>query len=115
MPASLDKTAQFGFANPAAAQTDSVLVAANPNTRIRVIGFLCTPGATPPSTVVFNSKGSGAGTAISASIPLTANQPVGISVAECGICQTNKGEALTVTTGAGTLGTGITFVYQQVF
>lgn len=96
----------------AASQTDSVLVAAVPLSKIRVIGFIINQGDTTPSTVTFNSKGSGAGTAISPALKAAAN---GGFVAECGdgFFETNSGEGLTVTTGAGST-TGIVVVYKLV-
>lgn len=90
---------KFAFANVAASQTDSALVTAVSGKRLRVLDVkLSTNTATTP--VTFNSKPSGAGTACSA----TFNAPVGLNgfgYTPLGHFETNSGEGLTVTTGAG--------------
>lgn len=100
------------FANVAASQTDSELVAAVPHRRIRVlsVAFVCGGTAT---NATFNSKGSGAGAAIS---PLFANAANGGAVLNhnpLGWCETEVGEALTLTTGAGST-TGVQLVCVEV-
>lgn len=100
------------FANVAASQTDQVLVAAVPGGRIEVLAFSLNHGDTTASVVTFNSKGSGAGTAISPAFKYSPNG--GSNIMDAGAAQwfrTNKGEALTVTTGAGST-TGIMVVYR---
>jgi hypothetical protein len=100
------------FANVAASQTDQVLVAAIPGGRIEVLAVAINQGAGTASPVTFNSKGSGAGTAIS---PTFTYSPAGGSnLGDAGAAswfRTNKGEALTVTTGAGST-TGVIVVYR---
>ena len=98
--------------NVAAAQTDAELVAAVPGKRIRVRFLVQSCGGTATTTVL-NTKGSGAGTAIS---PVFANGINGGSVLgdnEAGWFDTNVGEALTVTTGAGA-STGYQVGYELV-
>lgn len=85
----------------ALSQTDSVLVAASGTRRIRVHSVVINQGDTTPSTVTFNSKGSGAGTAISPALKAAANGGFVLPDNPAGWFQTNPGEALTVTTGAG--------------
>lgn len=97
------------FANVAASQTDSSIVAAVAGKVIRVLAVVAVAGGTA-TNLTFNTKPSGAGTAIS---PLFAN---GINGGEVlpfnpsGWFQTNSGEGLTVTTGAGST-TGILVTY----
>jgi hypothetical protein len=98
------------FANVAASQTDSSVVAAVAGAKINVLAFFCVAGGTA-TNLTFNSKGSGAGTAISS---LLANAANGGAVADYnpkGWFTTNAGEGLTVTTGAGSA-TGIQVVYE---
>jgi hypothetical protein len=100
------------LANVAASQTDSVLVAGIAGKRIRVkaLGFIC--GATA-TTATFNTKGSGAGVAIS---PLFANAANGGAIwghNPEGWFETELGEALTLTTGAGST-TGVLVKYVTV-
>lgn len=97
------------FANVAASQTDSVIKSAVTGKVIRVLAVAAVAGGTA-TNLTFNTKGSGAGTAIS---PLFAN---GINGGEVlpfnpsGWFETASGEALTVTTGAGST-TGILVTY----
>ena len=103
---------QFAFANVAASQTDSVLVNAVPLRKIRVLGFTAVAGSTATS-LTFNTKPSGSGTAIS---PLYANAANGGEVLapnEIGWFETNLGEGLSCTTGSGST-TGILVIYQEV-
>lgn len=88
------------FANVAAAQTDSVLVAGEPGKTIRVLAFHFVCGATA-TTATFNSKGAGAGTAISCLYANAANSGISPPTNELGWFETAEGESLTLTTGAG--------------
>ena len=98
------------FANVAASQTDSSIVAAVSGKVIRVLAVVAVAGGTA-TNLTFNTKPAGAGTAIS---PLFAN---GINGGEVlpfnpsGWFETASGEGLTVTTGAGST-TGILVVYM---
>ena len=105
------------FANPAASQTDATLtkeeggtLAAITNRRIVVLAVFCVAGGTA-TTLTFNSKGSGAGTAITSLIANAANGGIVLNYNERGWFSTNIGETLTVTTGAGSA-TGINVVYK---
>ena len=97
----------------AAEQTDSVLVAANAGKQIRVIALVANQGDTTASAVTLNSKGSGAGVAIFPALKGAANGLVVLPECRSGWVETNPGEALTVTTGAGSA-TGIVVVYEVV-
>jgi hypothetical protein len=105
-------TPKWALANITASQTDSNIVTAVGGKIIRVVAMFAVTGATA-TNLTFNSKGGGAGTAIS---PLFAN---GINGGEVlpynpvGWFQTASGEALTCTTGAGAT-TGIQVVYVEV-
>lgn len=92
---------QSAFANVAASQTDSNVVTAVANRAIRVLAVAVVNGDTAASTVVFNSKPGGGGSAISATFKTSANGVMVLPEASRGWFQTNQGEALTVTTGAG--------------
>lgn len=85
----------------AASATDSVLVAALGTARIRVHAIVINQGDTTPSTITFNSKGGGAGTAIFPPLKAAANGGFVLPDSDEGWFQTNPGESLTVTTGAG--------------
>lgn len=107
------KLVKFAFANIAAATTDGVIVAAVTGKRIRVLAYSCSPAGTATSTT-FNSKGAGAGTAITAAnqCPASNIQPGGFS--PVGYFQTNAGEGLTATTGTGaTVGINITYIEAE--
>lgn len=101
------------FANITASQTDANVISAVSGRIIRVLGVACEAGATA-TNVTFNSKGSGSGTAISMLFALPANGGFVLPTVESGAqnpwFQTNSGEALTLTTGAGsTVGVQIVF------
>lgn len=100
------------FANVAASQTDSVLVAAVTGKAIRVISAVWMAGGTA-TTLVFNSKPAGAGVAISPVFANGVNGGQALQEFQSGWLQTNQGEGLTVTTGAGA-STGILVAYTEV-
>ncbi len=105
-------TPKFALANVAASQTDGNIVTAVTAKKIRVIALSCVCGATA-TDITFNSKGAGAGTAIS---PLYANGGNGGEVLPgnpWGWFESASGEALTATTGAGST-TGISVTYVEV-
>jgi hypothetical protein len=94
----------------AASATDSVLVSAKTGKRIRVLSVVINQGDTTPSTVTFNSKSGGAGTAISPPLKAAANGGFVLPYNERGWFSTVNGEGLSVTTGAGsTTGVLVTF------
>lgn len=108
---------QRAVANVAAASTDSVLVAAVAGTNqvgkaIRVHAVIASSGAVA-TAITFNSKGSGAGTAISPTFQNGINGGEVLAHCASGWFETNPGEALTVTTGAGST-TGILVLYSLV-
>lgn len=96
------------FANVAASATDSSLVTARTGQKVRVQGVAVSCGATP-STVTFNSKPAGAGSAISCAF----NNSVALPENPNGWFETIAGEGLTATTGAGST-SGILLSYQWV-
>lgn len=108
------------FANVAASQTDTVLVAAvNSQVAIRVLGVMVMVDGVA-TKVTFNSKGTGAGTAISCDLACSANGGVALMIAppanpeysvNGGWFETKRGEALTVTTGTGS-STGIQLLWE---
>jgi hypothetical protein len=100
------------FANVAVSQTDSSLVAAVTGKKLRVIALFVS-GAGTATNVTLNSKGAGAGTAISPLIASGVNTQTVLPYLENGWFETNAGEALTVTTGTGST-TGIFVLYVEV-
>lgn len=105
-------TPKFILANVAASQTDSNIVTAVTAKKIRVLGVIVLTAATA-TNVTFNSKGAGAGTAISALFACGANNGFALGFNPVGWFETAAGEALTVTTGAGST-TGFQIVYIEV-
>lgn len=101
------------YASIAASQTDSSLVSAVTNSKIRVVAFIINQGDTTPSAVTFNSKGSGAGTAVFPALKYAANGGTTTPEVPSGWFETNVGEGLTVTTGAGST-SGIAVVYEVI-
>lgn len=90
---------KFAFANIAASTTDGAVITAVSGKKLRILDFKIST-VTAATTVVFNTKPAGAGTAISA----TFNAPVGLvgsGFCEIGHFETNLSEGLSVTTGAG--------------
>lgn len=88
------------LANISASTTDSVLVTGSPGKIIRLLQFQFVAGSTATNTT-FNSKGSGAGTAISPIYQNGANGGAVANYSPVGWIFTNAGESLTVTTGSG--------------
>lgn len=104
---------QNAYASVAASQTDSSLVAAVASKRVRVISLVVNQGDTTPSTVTLNSKGSGAGTAISPAFKVAANGLLVLPKMDSGWVETLTGEALTCTTGAGST-SAILVIYEVI-
>ena len=92
----------------AASATASSLVAAVAGSKIRVLGLVINQGDTTPSTVTFNS----ASAAIYPALKYPANGGTSL-YCEKGLFETVAGEALTVTTGAGST-THVAVVYELV-
>ena len=103
---------KYGFDNVGAGATDDSVVAAVADKKIRVIALVLLCGATA-TAITFNSKGSGAGTAITMQFQNAANSGAVMGFNQGGWFETNAGEALTVTTGAGST-TGIQVVYVEI-
>ena len=104
--------AQRAIGNIAAGTTDSVLVTAVPLETIRVLACAFVCGATA-TNATFNSKGSGAGTAISPIFQNAASSGAVLNNNPVGWFETVAGEALTMTTGTGST-TGVIVVYVIV-
>ena len=100
------------FANVAASQTDSSIVAAVTAKIIRVISVICLAGGST-TNITFNSKPAGAGVAIAPLLANAANGGERFEMNEHGHFQTLAGEGLTVTTGAGAT-TGVLVSYIEV-
>lgn len=100
--------AKYAFANIAASQTASSLVAAVVGKKISVLSLAFVCGATA-TNATFNS----AGAAISALFANAANGGAILGHNPLGWFQTVAGEALTLTTGAGST-TGVQIVYVLV-
>lgn len=92
----------------AASATDSALVTAVSGRKLRITAVAISCGGTP-STVVLNSKPGGAGTAIS---PIF-NNSISLPDNRDGWFETNAGEGITVSTGAGSV-SGVSVVYQII-
>ena len=100
----------YAKATVAASQTDSSIIAAVAGKKIRVLSIVAITGGTA-TTSTFNSKGSGAGVAISAPFSFGANGGFVLPFNPAGWFETVSAEALTVTTGAGsTTGYQVTYV-----
>lgn len=100
------------FANVAASQTDSVLVAARTGKRIAVFALSFVAGATA-TEATFNSKPSGGGSAISMKFANAANGGAVLPFCEHGWFVTRTSESLALTTGAGST-TGVQVVYAYI-
>lgn len=108
-------TIKRAVANVPLSSTDFQIVAAVSSPlkrRIRVLGLILT-GGTAATTAVLNSKGSGAGTAISQIFNLGVGQVASLDISDYGWFETNAGEALTLTSGAGAGGVGVTVLYDD--
>lgn len=111
-PAQQEPSTLKAFANIAASTTDGALITAVTGKIIRVVALSAVAGGTA-TTLTFNSKPAGAGTAIS---PLYANGANGGEVLPYnpkGWFDSNVGEGLTATTGGGST-TGILVNYILV-
>jgi hypothetical protein len=100
------------FANVASGTTDGALVTAVAGSTIKVLGVAIAAGAVATS-VTFNTKPSGAGSAISATFALAINGTLVLPETENGDgwFETAVGEGLTATTGIGGT-TGIQIIYS---
>jgi hypothetical protein len=103
---------QRTFANIAAATTDGAIVAAVAGRRIRVIAAVFM-GSGTATTLTFTTKPAGAGSAISCLFANAINGGAQLAFNPAGWFETNIGEGLSATTGAGTA-IGIQLVYAVV-
>ena len=101
--------ANYAKADVIAGSTDAVVVTGVAGEKIRVLACAFVCGATA-TRATFNSKGSGAGTAISPEFQNAANGGAVLSHNPLGWFETVAGESLTVDTSAGSQ-TGILVVY----
>lgn len=98
------------FANVAAGTVDAALVAAVAGKRLLVLVFRLHAGAVATG-VTFNSKGGGAGVAISETFECNARGGRADGFSPIGHFMTATGEGLSVTTGAGsTVGIGVAYL-----
>lgn len=95
-----------------ASQTDSIIVAAVPGKRIRVLSLIIQCGSTD-TTAVFNSKPGGAGAPISMTFTNGANGGAVLNQAAGYWFETLPGESLSLTTGAGS-DTNVQLKYAEV-
>lgn len=102
---------RYAFVNVAASSTDAAVASAISGKKLRVLAVVFVCGAVA-TTATFNSKGSGAGTAISAQFQNAANGGAVLPHISVGWFETVSGEALTLTTGAGST-TGVQVVYVE--
>lgn len=100
------------FANVAASQTDSSIVAGRTGMKVRVYAFFTWAGATA-TAITFNTKPAGAGSAISPLLAQGANGGGSMGFIQKGWFETGSGQGLTVTTGAGSA-TGVHVVYDYI-
>lgn len=100
------------FATVAASQTDANVITAVASRKLRILSvvFVCDSNAT---NIVFNSKSGGAGTAISPTFYNGANGGATLPENYGGWMQTNSGEGLSATTGAGG-NTGVLVTYVEL-
>lgn len=96
----------------AASATDSVLVTGIPGRKVRVLGIFINHGDTTSSSVTFNTKPSGSGTAISPALKYAPNGGTSVYSPD-GFFESNVGDGLTVTTSAGST-TGLIVQYKIV-
>lgn len=105
-------TPKFAFANPPASTTDGTVVAAVATKKIRVLSVAFVAGGTA-TTLTFNSKPAGAGTAKTCLFANAANGGAVLGYNPLGWFETTAGEGLSATTGAGSA-TGIQLTYVEV-
>ncbi len=99
--------------NIAASQTDTALVAAVAGKKLRVISMNMKAGGTA-TNITFNSKGAGAGTAISPLYALGANGDLVLPPdITRGWFESAEGAGVSVTSGTGAT-TGIQCTYAEV-
>lgn len=110
---------KHAWANVAASQTDNTLNGSG-TAPAAVVGFkivvkqaIVSQGGTASGGVTFNSKPAGSGTAVTATFTPAANGTLNFQSTDYSWFETNVGEGLTVTTGAGATA-GVMVTYQYV-
>lgn len=93
--------------------TDSSIIAAVTDKKLRILAIKGFNGATA-STITFNTKGSGAGTAISAPFVLPVSIPLDFHPSNMGWLETAAGEAFTATTAASGATVALQVLYVEV-
>lgn len=93
--------------------TNSTVPAAVPGSKIKVRSVVIVQGATASAGVTFNSKPAGSGVAVTGTFTPAAGGSVVLPDCDKGWFETNTGEGLTVTTGAGATA-GISITYEVV-
>lgn len=105
-------TPKYALANVAASTTDGSVVSAVTSKKIRVLAIAVLAGSTA-TNITFNTKPGGAGSAKSCLFANGANGGVVLPFNPVGWFETNSGEGLSATTGAGST-TGIQVTYVEV-
>ena len=105
-------TTKKAWADIAASSTDSAIIAAVPFKVLRVVSLVMITGATA-TNITFNTKGSGAGTAITSAFANGINGGAVLNYNPEGWFSTTAGHGLTATTGAGS-STGVNITYIEV-
>lgn len=105
-------TPKYALANVAASTTDGSVVAAVTSKKIRVLAIAVLSGSTA-TNITFNTKPAGAGSAKSCLFANGANGGFILPFNPVGWFETNSGEGLSATTGAGST-TGIQVTYVEV-
>lgn len=99
----------FTKANATGATTDFALITAVVGSKIRVLSYSVSCVVTGASSITFNSKPAGAGTAISHLITLAASAFTAESDNN-GLFETVVSEGLTCTTGTNIVGVRLTYI-----
>lgn len=111
----------YAKSDVASSQTDSALISAKVGVVNRIIGgFIIVAGTA--TNVTLNSKGTGAGTSITSTLPCGINGGISWPIAAqqntgdppFGYFESARGEGITVTTGAGASVIGVNLTYIQI-
>lgn len=105
-------TPRTAFANIAASTTDGTLVAASGSKRIRITGVVVMTG-NRATDITFNSKPSGAGTAITCLFACSANGGFVMPFSPTGWFESSGDEGISVTSSGGST-TGIQCTYIEI-
>jgi hypothetical protein len=97
----------FAFGTITGAVIDGALITGVTDKKIRVLSYAVS--AQTASSITFNTKPTGAGTAIMPTIYLAANGNSN-EADNNGLFETSSGEGLTATTGTNTVGVRLTYI-----